>query len=174
MAAVTAPLFRNSLASSTLLRPTVRCAQLPRVAVARLHVPVSASFPRSKPLLLAHALRPSLRRASTAKRVTAALTRFKSQAKVGLYATAGVGLIAGASYAVYKTSIFMATLNFTHVTSFGFYLGGLASGGIVLATAAMFRRLRGVHPENVFKEGEGTLCRHASLKGCRGVAGLSS
>jgi hypothetical protein len=147
-------LFHSAIGGIGLIRHTVRHASLPRVAVARLHIPTPAVLPRSKTTLLAHVERPSLRHASTTNRVTTAIKRFKSQAKVGLYATAGVSLVVGAGYAVYKTSSFMASLNFTHVTSFGFYLGGIASGGIVLASAAMFRRLRGVHPESVFKEGQ--------------------
>ena len=53
---------------------------------------------------------------------------------------------------MFKTSLFMGSLTFKHVTYFGFYLGGITTALFTLGMVVLYRRYCGLHPEVLHKE----------------------
>lgn len=64
----------------------------------------------------------------------------------------GAVVVGIAGYLMFKTSLFMSSLTFKHVTYFGFYLGGITTTLVVLGLAVLYRRYCGLHPEALYKD----------------------
>ncbi|EGD78770.1 hypothetical protein PTSG_01747 [Salpingoeca rosetta] len=76
----------------------------------------------------------------------------KQKTRRVLLISAGVAGVGVVGYLMFKTSSFMSSLTFKHVTYFGFYLGGITTGLAVVGFAILYRRYCGLHPEALYKD----------------------
>lgn len=73
----------------------------------------------------------------------------------------GVGII---GYGMYRTTQFMSSLTFVHVSSFGFYVGGVVSAGLMLGAFYLARRYTSVQPDQLFNDALRRVTKHPAIK----------
>eukprot|EP00049_Salpingoeca_infusionum_P000274 m.38646 g.38646 ORF g.38646 m.38646 type:complete len:295 (+) comp10218_c0_seq1:295-1179(+) len=132
------------------------CASAPRIQTGQCYRTLcntrGAGWGMANPALRACARRfpsSSVYLAQPVRTKATALVQISKSIRPLMYITAASAVVAVGAYMVYRTTVFMGSLNFKHITKFGFYLGGVFSTLLVFGIALLWRKYGMLHPDRL-------------------------